>query len=112
MRYSTFSKTPKPLRRMSFKRAATLGAREECVRIVKERDKVCQAWRMGGVCSGPYDAHEPLMRSRGGDPTDPDACILVCRRHHDAIHDFPTKATKLGLLIPSWDIARRYNGSV
>lgn len=38
------------------------------------------------------DVHEPLPRSRGGDPLDPAQCVLVCRRCHESIHQNPAHA--------------------
>ena len=49
------------------------------------------------------DKHELLTRARGGDPTDPDNCVMLCRAHHDAVHDHPDEAAKRGLLIHSWE---------
>ncbi len=47
------------------------------------------------------DVHEPAMRSRGADITDPDQCVCLCRRCHDWVHDNPAAATAEGWLIPS-----------
>jgi hypothetical protein len=48
------------------------------------------------------DLHEPLCRSRGGDPSDPAQCWPLCRQCHDEIHDHPEQATRDGWLTPSW----------
>lgn len=65
----------------------------------------CQArWDEG--CSGwADDAHEPGMRSRGADPTDPAQAIPVCRHCHGEIHRNVAEATRRGLLVPSWERA-------
>jgi len=107
-----------PLRRISEKRKAQLPARRKCVQVVLERDKVCQFqprleayWRENGLdaykqlvaglplhdCWGPLDVHEPGHRSQGADPTDPAACVLVCRGHHDFLHSRPLIAKALTL---------------
>lgn len=49
------------------------------------------------------DVHEPLTRARGGSIVDPDNALAVCRWHHDWIHAHPELATKIGLLVPSWE---------
>lgn len=99
-----------PLRRRtrlasaSPRRLADMDARRACMEVVRARDATCRATGMGGPCAGPLDGHEPLTRARGGDPTDPDQVILVCRRHHDLIHHAdPARAHELGLLIHSWE---------
>ncbi len=45
--------------------------------------------------------HEPLKRSRGGDPTDPNQGIGICAACHRFTEDFPAEATRLGLLVSS-----------
>lgn len=69
-------------------------------------DPMCYA-RWEGVCTGRADdAHEPGMRSRGADPTDPAQAIPVCRACHDRIHRDVAESTRRGLLVPSWkDVA-------
>ena len=114
-RYSTFTGKRKPIKKISDKRLASLDARDECVKIVRERDRnLCRLdprspfyepwWRAFDLpgCGGPLDPHEPLTRQRGGDATDPDQVILICRRHHDWAHDEdPETAETIGVLIPS-----------
>jgi hypothetical protein len=56
---------------------------------------------MTGCRGAAEDAHEPAMRSRGADITDPDQCIPVSRDCHAWIHSHPKIATQAGLLIPS-----------
>lgn len=108
------------LRPISEKRRATFAARAECVRIVLARDGGCTFWRRvenyltpWGVepqdppapelrgslpeCDGPLDVHEPVHRSQGGDPTDPEQCTTVCRAHHDYAHSHPKFAKAIGL---------------
>jgi len=31
--------------------------------------------------------HEIIPRSKGGDPTDPDNCLLLCGKHHSEEHN-------------------------
>lgn len=90
-----------PLRSMSRMKALERDARRRCMEIVVRRDRICRA---AGIvrdigCNGPLDGHEPLPRSRGGDPTDPEQVILVCRQHHDWIHAHPEASYGYGLLI-------------
>ena len=97
-----------PIRRVSKKRAATFDAREACVRAVLERDQVCQfparyeaavgPYKGSMVCSYVMDAHEPAKRSGGADPTKPEECVLLCRTHHELIHQNPALGERLGLL--------------
>ena len=117
----------KPIRSMSKKTRAKIPARKAAMEVVRERDAFCQlplrlvVWaanedklwgRSGaekyasavdafevnvGECSGPLDGHEPVHRSQGGDPTDPDAIVLLCRAHHDFCHEHPSAARDLGL---------------
>ena len=98
---------------ISDKRRATLPARRECMEIVRARDKVCQFWTHvcdssldhedwlvcweDRFCSGPLDGHEPRHRSQGGDPTNPDEVQLICRHHHDFVHNWPLLAKALNL---------------
>lgn len=50
------------------------------------------------------DPHEPLTRARGGSVIDLDNITLICRQHHNEIHDKePAWAYDLGFLINSWD---------
>ncbi len=60
------------------------------------------------ACAGrAIEAHEPKLRSRGGDIYDRNGCLLTCRHCHDAVHlavgaDLE-RAYKLGFLVHSWD---------
>jgi hypothetical protein len=98
------------LRPVSEKRRATFAARAECVRIVTERDRTCrfpvrleaalmrsEVRKEDLACWGPLDVHEPIHRSQGADPTDPNQCELVCRGHHNWLHDHPVFAKILDL---------------
>lgn len=49
-------------------------------------------------CGGPLDVHEPARRSHGADPTDPEQCVLLCRRHHEFVHANPSIGKALGLI--------------
>ena len=116
-RTSTWTRR-KPIKAVSLKRLAELPARRRCVEIVLARDGGCvfgrhlvaasslvrleaaKAMRLQRPlteCSGPLDVHEPGHRSQGADPTDPEACLAICRRHHDLMHSYPLVAKLLGL---------------
>lgn len=103
--YSSFTKPRKPLAPFSAKRLSEHERREQVRKEVLERDRVCRLSLhvRTGICGGPLDVHEPKTRARGGNYLDPDECVLLCRKHHDWVHDHPTEATELGLLIASWD---------
>lgn len=85
---------------VSQKRRDEWALRREVMAIVRDRDKTCQAavtWPEV-ACAGPLVGHEPLPRSRGGDPLNPDEVVLVCLLgHHPAIHANPLLAKKRGL---------------
>ena len=72
-------------------------ARKACVDAVWKRDqRECQhcgywlykhtesdqAFKIGHV-------HERIPRSRGGDPTDPNNCLLLCPKCHEQAHSHP-----------------------
>jgi hypothetical protein len=81
-------------------------ARREAVRAAGERDGWrCQAEHLVPTvaCDGGLEGHEPLMRSRGGDPLDPDQIITTCAAHHRWAHANPTEAGEVGLLRHSWE---------
>lgn len=46
----------------------------------------------------PFDVHEVLPRSAGGDPLDSANVLAVCRRCHDWIHRNGRLAREIGLL--------------
>jgi hypothetical protein len=52
---------------------------EFCGRWVKRPREATSALEIGHV-------HELVPRSLGGDPTDPNGCVLVCAFCHEAIH--------------------------
>jgi len=77
-----------PIRRISNKRAQQ--NRKEAELKIKLLDR-CQ-----GLCEEcgksptefPFtlDKHEIVFRSHGGDPLDPDNCLMLCRQCHDKKH--------------------------
>lgn len=100
-----------PLNRQSAKRAAENRERATMLREMFGEAPACAAClplaelgisRSDTGCMGAAeDAHEPLMRSRGGSITDPDNVIPVSRACHRWIHAHPAAATEAGLLIPT-----------
>lgn len=80
-------------------------------RVQRERRKLAGRFFPGeAVCAVPGcgraadDLHEPLTRARGGDPTDLENVVPLCREHHDEItFKEPPWAYELGLLRHSWD---------
>lgn len=103
-----------PLRPISLKRSRELRARKAAIREVIERDgERCEFARRhdgwlrvlsGDIgpnvpeCGGPLDAHEPDKRSQGADSTNPSDIVLICRNHHDYIHQNPRAGYRLALL--------------
>ena len=108
----------KPLKRMSNAKREEwmLRKREEVMREVYRRDRGCIWFKVGGdptiKCWGGLDVHEPLPRSRGGDPLDPAQCVLLCRGHHRWVHDHPAAGKALGLLYAGyqWPVGQMPDG--
>lgn len=83
-----------PLRRTAAKRRPPKrgAARRVCVETVRARDghacRVCgravQYLYPGAETFG--SVHEIVFRSRGGDPTTPSNCVLLCEPCHRAVH--------------------------
>lgn len=42
--------------------------------------------------------HEVLTRGRGGDPTDPDNILCLCREHHEWVTTHEVEARGMGLV--------------
>jgi peptidoglycan/xylan/chitin deacetylase (PgdA/CDA1 family) len=78
--------------------------RERVKRDVRFRDRSCRAQDAPGRCEGPLDVHEVIPRSawRAGYLIRSN-CLLICRAHHDWIHDNPDAAHELGLHGYSWE---------
>ena len=96
-----------PLKPISEKRRATLPARERCRQAVLERDGGrCRA-KLPGCWKFATEVHEPLPRGRGGDETDPAACIALCPACHRQIHDNPAWATANGWTVSGYAIKGR-----
>lgn len=93
------------MRRVSKKRAAIQRDRQATVQAVLARDRGCRAALLvpDVKCWGPLDVHEILTRARGGSIIDEENCIVVCRRHHDWIGQWPARAAELGLTKHSWE---------
>ncbi len=90
-----------PLRVMSAKRRAENRERAKVLRGLVEDDPWCRI-RLDGICTGlAQDGHEPLLRSRGGDPADPNQIVLACRACHDWVHN--NAAESAAWLRHSWD---------
>lgn len=69
----------------------------------KVHGKPCVA-RWDDGCHGmAVTLHEPLLRSRGGDPASDADTIAVCSYCHDAIHRNVAEATERGLMRHAWD---------
>lgn len=88
-----------PLKHRSAKQEAVYRVRRPLVaRLLAERP-VCERCKRARST----DVHEPRMRSRGADVTDPEQCVCLCRPCHSHIHAHPAEATAEGWLIPSWE---------
>lgn len=93
-----------PLNPVSKKRRASLGPRRKAVeRAFHEQGDRC--WGVdridGHVCAGALQGHEPLMRSRGGDPDDFRQVVVICWALHDQAHANPEWAETVGLMLSS-----------
>ena len=103
-----------PIRRVSAKRRAAFTARRAVMKVVGERDKVCQfpglyrTWRHyhrsdefpGPVspCFGSLHGHEPRKLSHyPEDYLDPERIVLLCNGHNDWCEDWPNARKLLGL---------------
>jgi len=53
---------------------------------------------LAGHINRSTQVHEKLTRARGGDITDEDNCVALCRDCHGWIHDHPAAATDEGWL--------------
>lgn len=78
----------------------------------RERAKLTERKVAGKPCVARWDEdcrgmavvlHEPLLRSRGGNPASDEDTIAVCAYCHDAIHRNPVEATARGLMRHAWD---------
>lgn len=96
------------LRPMSAKTRARIPGRQECRRIVIERDKTCRFWAAFNFmppgeyevppCGGRPEVHEPARRGNC-DFTDPAECILLCERHHAWVGRNIDLARRIGLYV-------------
>lgn len=94
---------------MSTKKRGEIELRKAVLVAVRERDRGCCARRVllhrfpaeipWHLCGGALDGHEIIPRSEWRDGyLDVDNVLLVCRVHHDWIHNHTTTARTLGLL--------------
>ena len=91
---------PEPAARIRARdRAVLLRARSICVLEVHRREMsrcqncgtaVCRASDPGATEWTVGHVHEAIPRSRGGDPTDPANCVLLCPACHRAAHRLTT----------------------
>jgi len=80
-------------RRLDYRRRVTLPA------VYERSGGICEL-QIPDVCTW-YAAHghEPLMRSQGGDITDPNQVRAACPACHAWVHAHPKLAAERGLLI-------------
>lgn len=88
-----------PLKPRSKKQEAKYRIRRPLVAELLAERPVCERCQSARST----DVHEPRMRSRGADITDPEQCVCLCRDCHMWVHANPAEATAEGWLIPSWD---------
>jgi hypothetical protein len=94
-----------PIRPISKKRAVINRKRAKLIEATVE-GKPCLVQWDGGCQFWAVTAHEPLLRSRGGDPTDPAQTVATCSHCHGQIHDNPIEATKRGWMKHAWEGAK------
>ena len=90
-----------PLRRVSKKRLSQQPDYERAIQRVFLRDLTCRArYTWPEVeCSGRLDPHHVWTQRMWPERRcDPDAMVLACRAHHDAIHSHTDLARQRGLL--------------
>ncbi len=90
------------LKPVSAKRRAQADEYQKFRATVFMRHGWCQGPRKGleTPCGGPLDVHHirPVGQYRGL-RCDPDNGIVLCRAHHDHVHDYPVWARTIGLLV-------------
>lgn len=105
-------KTPMPRGDFQLKRVPLRAVSRKRARENRERRDMVQAlWPDGrprcirpGCVRLADDVHEPLTRGRGGDITDPNNAVPLCRTDHDEVtFDEPQWAYDLEILVHSWD---------
>jgi hypothetical protein len=90
-----------PIRAVSKKRAVVLRERRKL--IAKHSGLPCEV-RWGAGCYGiGATLHEPLLRSRGGDPASEEGTCWVCAWCHEQVHRNPLEATRRGFMEHSWE---------
>lgn len=92
-----------PMRAVSSKRRRQNAQRRARLHEAYGTDPACKIRWDDGCRGWAEDAHEPAMRSRGADITDPDQAVPTCRHCHDSVHAHPVEATRRGWLVPSWE---------
>ena len=73
--------------------------RKEAVQVALERDGgcVCRTWSTY-PCRGQLEGDEPVRRSQGGNPNDPNQIQILCHAHHQLKDNVMRKGAKvLGL---------------
>ncbi len=89
------------MRAISKKRAKVQRKRKKL--IAKRIGAPCEI-RWEGYCMGTgVTLHEPLLRSRGGDPASEEGTVWTCSSCHMAVHQFPEEAARRGWMIHSWE---------
>lgn len=70
--------------------------RTEALKIALERDGGCVVRHWSKVkCQGPLDGDEPVRRSQGGNPCDPNQIQILCRLHHTMFDNVMPEAKKI-----------------
>jgi len=78
---------------------------------VRRRAKLLKA-RQGDPCEIRWDMecrgvgvtlHEPLLRSRGGDPASEEGTVWTCFMCHSNVHANPIDSIERGWMIHSWE---------
>ena len=90
-----------PMRRISKRQRARLRIRQTyTLPAVRKRSGGDCELKIPRVCTGQAaHGHEPLLRSQGGDITDPDQVLDACPACHRWVHAHPKLAAKRGLII-------------
>lgn len=67
--------------------------------VMKRCDGKCELQIQGTCTWWAVDAHESILRSAGGDPTDPANIVATCRECHEFAHGHPIAAREMGWIV-------------
>ncbi len=94
IRKGTYHVRARGIRAVSKKMAAQKGVEDKLTQwLLKVTEGICEICRHGPGNFG-LSKHEIIFRGRGGDPTDPLNCLLLCQTCHNHVK-YPVTGTPL-----------------